>query len=183
MSRLENLNPEQTTGKSAELLQAVRDKMGMVPNITRVMANSPAALESYLAQSGALDGSSLSKREKEQIALSVAEDNDCDYCRAAHSAVGKMVGLSELEIRDARLGTGTSTRENAILTLSREVLRERGAVSDATLARVREAGLTDGEIAEVVAVVSLNVYTNYINRLAQTKVDFPAAAPLEARTA
>ena len=183
MSRLETLAPEQTSGKSRELLDAVRDKLGMVPNMTRVLASSPAALESYLAQSAALDGSELSRREKEQIALTVAEQNDCGYCLAAHSAVGKLVGLSELEVRDARLGTASSTRENAILAFAREVVAERGAVSDAALARVRDAGLSDGEIAEVVAAVAINTYTNYINRLAQTEVDFPAAAPLETTTA
>lgn len=160
-------------------LEAVQAKLGMVPNTVKVMANSPATVGAYVGLSGAVETGTLSRREREQIALVVAERNDCDYCLAAHTAVGKLSGLNALEIEDARRGTATATRERAILDLTGAVLAERGAVSDGLLAKVRDAGLTDGEITEVVTNVALHTLTNYLNRLAGTEVDFPAATPLE----
>ena len=151
----------------------------MTPNLTRTMAHSAATLGGYLGLGGALAEGELSQREREQIALAVAEVNGCGYCLAAHSAVGKLVGLSELEVADARRGTATSKREHVILEFAGEVLAQRGRVSDEALRRVRDAGATDGEITEIVANVALNVFTNYLTEVAGTEVDFPAAPPIE----
>ena len=183
MPRIEAIDPTRAEGKSRDLLDAVRAKLGMTPNLTRTMAHSPATLAGYLGLSGAVADGSLSPREREQIALAVSETNGCDYCLAAHAAVGKIVGLSELEIADARRGSATSSRENAILSFTRDLLDQRGAVTDESLARVRDAGVSEGEITEVVANLALHVFTNYLNRLAQTEVDFPAAPPLESAKA
>ena len=179
MARINPIAPQQAQGKSRELLDAVREKLGMVPNLIKTMAHSPATLGAYLGMSGALADGKLSPREREQISLSIAETNGCNYCLAAHSAIGKLAGLSELEIRDARLGTSPSSRDNAILTFAREVMNERGRVSHEALTRIRQAGLDDGEITEIIAGVALNFFTNSLNLVAQTELDFPAAATLE----
>jgi uncharacterized peroxidase-related enzyme len=179
MPRIEPIDLQQAAGKTREQLDAVRRKLGMSPNLTRTMARSEATLTGYLGLSGAVSAGSLSRREREQIALTVAEANDCGYCLAAHSAAGKLAGLSELEVRDARRGIATSTRENAVVVLARQVLAERGRVSDETLRRVRQAGITDGEITEIVANVALRVFTNYLNLVAQTDIDFPVASALD----
>ena len=115
-----------------------------------------------------------------QLALTVSEANGCEYCLAAHSAVGKMFGLTGDQIHDARHGTSIDPRTDALLRFARKVNETRGKISDDDLVEVREAGFDDGAIAEVIAEVALNVLTNYFNNVAETTVDFPAAAPLEA---
>ena len=92
MARLTQISPEAASGRARELLDAVKDRLGLVPNMTRAMANSPAALDGYLQFSGALGKGSLPARVREQISLAVAQANGCDYCLAAHSAIGKTVG-------------------------------------------------------------------------------------------
>src|SRR5262245_34906549 len=146
--------------------------------MTRAMANSPAVLDGYLQFSGALSRGNLPAKLREQLSLAVAQANGCDYCLAAHSTIGKMVGLTAEQVRDSRLGTAVDPRSDALIRFALEVVQTRGRVSDAALAEVREAGFDDGVIAEVVAHVALDVFTNYFNNVAQTDVDFPKAAPL-----
>jgi uncharacterized peroxidase-related enzyme len=170
--------PETATGTTKELLGAVKSKLGLVPNMVRAMANSPAALNAYLQFSGALAGGSLSAKSREQIALAVGQANECDYCLSAHSALGKMAGLTPDQIRDSRQGTSPDGKTDALLRFSRKLVETRGQVSDGDVAAVRRAGLTDGEIAEVVAGVALNIFTNYFNHVAATDIDFPRAEAL-----
>lgn len=182
MSRIHQVNPQSATGRAKELLDAVQGKLGLVPNMTRAMANSPAVLDGYLSLSGSLSKGALSAKSREQIALAVAEANECEYCLAAHSAIGKMVGLSVDQILDSRRGTAVDPKTDAIIQFARQVVDERGLVSDANIAQVRAAGLDDGAIAEIVANVALNIFTNYFNHVADTEIDFPKAAPLELKS-
>lgn len=179
MSRIKVIKPQEAAGEAKALLAGVQAKLGMTPNMMRAMANAPAALEAYLQFSGSLSKGGLSPKVREQIALAVAEANACDYCLAAHTAIGKMVGLTTEQIRDARRGSAIDSQTAAVLALASQILASRGDVSDAQLATARNAGLTDTTIAEIVANVALNVFTNYFNRLAQIDVDFPAAGPLD----
>lgn len=178
MSRLQTIDPEATAGKTQELLGVVKAKLGMVPNMTRIMANSPAVLEGYLALSGAVSKGRLSAKHREQIALAIAEANGCDYCLAAHSAVGRMVGLTPDEVSDSRRGEAVDAKADALLHFARQVVDQRGNVSDTDVAAVRAAGFGDDAIAEVVANVALHVFTNYFNLVAATEVDFPKVKPL-----
>lgn len=178
MSRIHQITPDSATGKAKELLDAVHGKLGLVPNITRAMANSPAVLEGYLGLSGALGKGSLSAKHREQIALTVGQANHCDYCLAAHSAIGKMVGLTPDQILDSRRGTAIDPKADAVIRFARKLVDERGRVSDADVAEVRAAGLNDGGIAEVVANVALNIFTNYFNHVAETDIDFPKVEPI-----
>ena len=178
MSRIQQVAPKTATGKAKELLDAVKSKMGMVPNMTRAMANSPAVLNAYLQFSGALATGTLPVRNREQIALTIGHANGCNYCLAAHSAIGKMVGLTAEQILDSRRGNAIDAKSDVILKFSRKVLETKGHVSNEDVAAVREAGLNDGEIAETVANVALNIFTNYFNHVADTTVDFPLAPTL-----
>ena len=178
MARIHQVAPESATGKAKELLDAVQGKLGLVPNLTRAMANSPAVLEGYLGLSGALGKGRLSAKNREQIALAVGQANLCDYCLAAHSAIGKMVGLTPEQILDSRRGTAVDPKSDAVIRFARKVVDERGRVNDADIADVRAAGLNDGAIAEVVANVALNIFTNYFNHVAETDIDFPRAEPI-----
>ena len=178
MARLPIINPEKATGKAHELLAAVQKKLGLVPNSMRVMANSPAVLEAYIGFSGALDGGSLNAKTRERIALEVAEANQCDYCLSAHSAIGKLVGLNEAEILESRQARSTDSKSAAALEFSRRVIEKRGAVREVDIEAAHKAGLTDGEIAEVVALTALNIFTNYFNTAFQVDIDFPVVKAL-----
>jgi uncharacterized peroxidase-related enzyme len=178
MSRINQIAPESATGKAKELLDAVQGKLGMVPNMTRAMANSPAVLDGYLQLSGALAKGKLPAKTREEIALAVGQANSCDYCVAAHSTIGKMVGLSTDQIRDSRLGTAVDPKTDSLIRFARKLVESRGRATDADVASVRNAGFDDGAIAEVVAQVALNVFTNYFNNVAETEIDFPRAEEL-----
>jgi uncharacterized peroxidase-related enzyme len=172
-TRIAPVNPASAEPKAQELLGAVQKKLGMTPNLMKTLAHSPAALEGYLSLSGALGGGVLPAKVREELALFVGQVNECDYCVSAHSLLGKMAGLNPGQIADARRGTAGEPAAQAALKLAQAVVNTRGDVSDADLAAARSGGLGDAEIAEVVAHVALNVFTNFFNRLAHTEVDFP----------
>jgi uncharacterized peroxidase-related enzyme len=176
MSRLEPIQTQDATGKAKELLEAVQAKLKITPNMTKVMANSPAVLQAYLSFSGALAGGALPAKLREEIALEVGEQNACQYCVSAHTAIGKMTGLTDAQIEDARNAKSSSAKESAALTFARELVAKKGRTTDADLDAVRRAGYTDGEIAEIIAHVALNVFTNYFNNSARVEVDFPKIA-------
>ncbi len=148
--------------------------------MTRAMAVSPSVLDAYLGFSGALRRGVLPARVQEQLALDVGEANHCDYCVSAHSALGKRAGLTDLDILDSRRGTSTDPKADVLLRFARTVVEKRGVVEDADIAAVRDAGYGDAEIAEVVAHVALNIFTNYFNNVAGTVIDFPKAPGLSA---
>ena len=171
--RITPIEPAQAGKQAAELLNAVQAKLGVTPNLMKTLAHAPAALEGYLSLNTALAKGLLPPSTREQIAIAVAQENRCEYCLAAHTFLGKKAGLSPEQILAARKGQADNGKSRASLELAGEVLKSRGAVTDERLAAARAAGITDGEIAEVVAHVALNVFTNYFNVLAQTQVDFP----------
>lgn len=176
MNRIQAIDPKTATGKAKELLDAVQSKLGMTPNMMRAMANSPAVLDAYLQFSGSLGTGTLSAKVREQIALAVGQTNGCDYCLAAHSAIGKMVGLTPEQIADSRRATAVDGKTGAILNLSKAIVEKRGLLSNDDLATARSGGLDDAAIAETVANVALNIFTNYFNHVAETVVDFPAVS-------
>lgn len=157
-----------------ELLQAVNKQLGDVPNLFRLVANSPSALEGYLGLSGALSKGKLSAPTRERIALAVAEINGCDYCLSAHTYLGKnLVKLDDAEITANRNGASNDPKVDAAVRFAANVTRERGHVAEGALTEVRGAGYSDGEIIEIVMHVALNTWTNYINEVAKTDIDFP----------
>jgi len=139
----------------------------------RVMANSPAVLEGYLSFSGTLAGGALEAKLREQIALEVGEQNSCQYCVSAHTAIGKMTGLSDAEIEAARGASSTSPKNASALRFAHLLVDKHGRISDADLDAVRAAGFSDTEIAEIIAHVALNIFTDYFNIAARVEVDFP----------
>lgn len=180
MARIQAIDPSSATGKAGELLSAVHQKLGLTPNMMRTMAASPAVLQGYLDFNAALAGGALGARVREQIALAVAEVNRCDYCLAAHATLGKLAGLGEGDITSARTAQAVDAKTAAILRLSQSIAKQRGAIRDEDFDSALRAGLSEGEIAEVVANVALNVFTNCFNLVAKTEIDFPRAAPLAA---
>lgn len=173
----------QVTDDPTGLLDKVRQQLGRVPNLYATMANGPAALDGYLALRSHLVKGKLTARLREQLALLVAEENGCDYCVAAHTFRGRLMKLTDGELLATRVAEDADPHAEAVLRLARDVMRTRGKVDDATLAEVRAAGVTDAEVAEVVAHVALNVLSNYFNHLAQPELDFPAAPALDSAAA
>lgn len=173
MTKIRQLEFEEASPEAQELLGGVHRQLGIIPNIFKVFANSPAVLEAHLAQSAALAKSSLSLKLREQISVAIAGINGCDYCASAHTAIGKGAGLSGAELRENLTGGSSDPKTQAALTFVRSVVVGRGFVESASLQAVRDAGFTDGEIVEMIALVGLNTFTNYLNHIAGTEIDFP----------
>ena len=163
------------------LLEAVKKQLGVVPNLFQLVANSPAALEGYLGLSGALAKGRLPAATRERIALAVAEINGCSYCLSAHAYLGRnLAKLSDDEITANRNGGSLDAKADAAVRFAVEVLNHRGRVGDDAIAAVKAAGYTDAQIVEIVQHVALNVFTNYLNEVAKTEVDFPLVAARKA---
>jgi uncharacterized peroxidase-related enzyme len=173
MSRIAPVDLATVSEKPKALLAAVQKSLGVTPNMFRVVAQSPAALEGLVSLNGALAHGTLGAKVREQIALAVGETNACNYCVSAHSVLGKGAGLGESEIVAAREGHGADAKADAAVHLAQTLVTAKGRATDADLAAAREGGLTDGQIMEVVAVTALNIFTNYVNHVAETDIDFP----------
>lgn len=174
MPRIAPIHPAHAPAEVAPLLAAVEKSVGFVPNFFRQAAVSPAALKGYVAFNEALSHGVLPASTREAIALAIAEANRCDYCLSAHSAVAEGQGLLDAAERNrARAFESADPQRAAALDFARAVFEARGHVDDDALAAVRAAGLGDAAVLEIVAVVSINIYTNYLNDVAQLDVDFP----------
>lgn len=162
-------------GAAADVVGKVKAKLGQVPNLFATMAQSPAVLEAYLGFGGALETGSLSAKEREQIALTVAGVNACDYCASAHTFIATHLGVEESEVALNLAGRSLDPKTDAMLRFVHEVVRESGRLPDnaKSLEELRTAGVTEGAIAEIIAAVALNIFTNYFNHIAGTDIDFP----------
>lgn len=180
MSRINPLTPDAVAGETKERFAQVQQKLGRVPNLMQTLGHSAAALSGYLSLNDALSRGDLSAKDRERIALAVAEYNGCGYCLAAHSAIGKMVGLNPNQIIESRRGQASDSKAAALLRFVHRVLESNGQIDDADLDGFRAAGYSDGEVAEVIAHISLSVLTNFFNNVAKTEIDFPAVEVIAA---
>ena len=173
MSRIAAVDRYTTDDSVRRNFEAVQKQLGMVPNMMQTMAQSPVVLEAYLGFGATLRRGRLPAALQEQIALAVAEINACDYCLSAHTALGRGAGLSDDQLIESREARASDPKAAAALEFARAVVERRGDVRDQDLASIRTAGYSDGAIAEIIAHVALNVFTNYFNRAAHTEIDFP----------
>jgi len=173
MPRIQPIRRENTTGQLAATLDAVKAKVGLLPNLLATLGNSESVLNAYLGLSEALAGGRLSAAQREVIALAVGQANSCQYCLSAHTLIGKSAGLSESAIREARAGRGEDATSDVLARLAMKLVNQRGLLSDDDIAGARIAGIDDGLIVELVAHVALNTLTNYTNLVAATDIDFP----------
>ena len=173
MSRLATPARDDVPEVSKPILDAVNKQLGVVPNMFRVIANSPAALQGYAANNSALT-KALDVKTRERIALAVAQVNGCDYCLSAHNYLGlNLAKISPEEIALNRKGRSGDAKANAAVNFAVKVVRERGHITDADIKAVRDAGFSDGQIVEIVAVTVENIFTNLLNVVAETDIDFP----------
>ena len=167
--------------KAQPLLEAVVKQLGFAPNLFRLVATSPQALEGYLGLSGALGKGALPAATRERIALAVAEINGCDYCLSAHAYFGKnFAKLDDAEIAANRNGASNGPKADAAVRFAATVTAARGHINDADFAAVRLAGYSDAQIIEIVQHVALNTWTNYFNTVFETEIDFPVVAARKA---
>lgn len=174
MARITQVSDTAASPEAAALFTAINGKIGMVPNLYRVAANQPAVLAGMLGLNESLSGGSFDARTREAIALAVAGANACDYCASAHAAISAGLKVPAAVI-DAHLeGRSDDPRTDGILALATSVVSAKGMVADADLAAAKAVGLTEADIIETVANVVANIFTNYINHVAETDIDFPA---------
>ena len=173
MSRISTIDPKTVTGDAKPLLDIVQNQMGMVPNFIRVLAHSPAALGAFLGLHDIAGSGALDPQTRERIALSVAEQNACQYCVSAHTAIGRKAGLDTNEILANRQGGSAEPKAAAALAFSRALVDNQGDVTRAEFEAVREAGHTDAEVIEIITHVAMNIFTNLLGKATQIDIDFP----------
>ena len=173
MSHVHLVDRESATGTVKDQLDQIHATFGTVPAMFRAVANSPAALTSMWTSFGAFGGGTLGAALGEQIAVAVADRNSCEYCLAAHTALGRKAGASVEEMASAQIGTSSDPRTQAALTFSLKLVRERAAVSESDVAALKAAGFDDEGIVEIVAHIALNLFTNYVNVALNVPIDFP----------
>ena len=173
MSRIRPIDPATVTGAVHAQLEGTRKSLGSTPNMFLTAAQSPAALTALNGFFGALGKGALGGKVGERIAIAVAQENGCEYCLSAHTALGGMHGVETAELAAARHGQSHEPKAQAALDLALAIVATRGKIDTAALSAAHNAGLADGEIVEVVAHVALNIFTNYLNNVAQTEIDFP----------
>lgn len=173
MSRVNSVTEEKANPKVKPIYDMVHKKLGRVPNIFLNMGNAPSVLSGYLALSEAASHTTIGSKLREQISLVVSQANDCEYCLSAHSAIAGSLGLKEDAIIAARKGRSTDPKDQAILQFAKKMVENRGHMSDAEVSELKEAGVSDEEMIEIVMLVSLNIFTNYFNHLTDPVLDFP----------
>lgn len=178
MRNLEALTKEQASEESGKIFDAVKGKIGMVPNLYATIGNSSKALNAILTFGDNLGGGEFSNKEIEAVALAVSQKNSCDYCLAAHTALGKMNGLSEEETVDIRTGEIADNKLHALTTLAANITETRGFPEQQLIDNFFSAGYSKAALVEVIGLVALNTFNNYTNNIADTEVDFPKAPAL-----
>lgn len=173
MTRISLIDSSNTTADRAALLTQIHGAFGATPNMFKAVANSPAALQSMWGAFGALSSGVIPAKLGEQIAVAVADRNACEYCLAAHTALGRKAGASAEEMAAAQAGQATDPKTAAALRFALQLVEARGQVSQADVQAVRAAGFNDEAIVEILAHVALNLFTNYVNVAFAVPVDFP----------
>jgi len=173
MPRIAPLQRGHADPTTAATLDALKVKLGMVPNLFLTFARAPATLDAYLGFGDSLSKGKLTARQREIISLAVAQANSCQYCLSAHTALGNRAGLSESEVRDARAGGAPDRLDAAVAALSVQILQKRGSISDSDFEAAKASGLDESMMVEILGNVALNILTNYTNNFARTDIDFP----------
>ena len=180
MSRIQPVDLALTVEPVTSILAEVERNLGGVPNFIRVLAHSPAALRAFLGLHGIAGDGALEPLTRERIALTVAQQNNCEYCVSAHTAIGRKVGLDNAEMLANRQGGSADPRAAAALAFAGALVANMGEVTTAEIEAVRAAGHDDAEIVEIIAHVALNIFTNLLGKAARIDIDFPRVALREA---
>ncbi|MEH6824751.1 MAG: peroxidase-related enzyme [Motiliproteus sp.] len=173
MSRINIIERDNANNEQLELLDAIQGQLGMVPNFLKVFANSPAALRAFLGLHGIAGAGSLDPQTRERIALAVAQQNGCQYCVSAHTAIARKAGLNGAEIEANRAGSSQDAKAAAAVKFARALVEHNGEVTTAELLAVRSAGYSESDIVEIITHVGMNALTNMLGKASRVEVDFP----------
>lgn len=173
MSRINVVTNESANAEQKALLDAIQSKLGMVPNFLKVFANSPSALRAFLGLHGIANEGSLDVQTRERIALALAQQNSCQYCVSAHTALGRKAGLTADEIEANRAGTSRDAKAAAAVKFARAVVEQTGDVTTAEILEVRNAGYSESDIVEIITHVGVNLLTNILGKASRVEIDFP----------
>ena len=173
MSRIKIVTNEAANSEQKALFDAIQGKLGMVPNFLRILGNSPVALNAFLGLYGVAGAGSLDPLTRERIALAVAEQNACQYCVSAHTAIGANAGLSGAEMQANRAGTSQDAKAAAAVKFARALVEHKGGVSTEEITEVRNAGYSDADLAEIIMHVGMNLITNIVGKASRVEIDFP----------
>ncbi|WP_068470388.1 carboxymuconolactone decarboxylase family protein [Candidatus Protochlamydia phocaeensis] len=178
MARIKPVQPEEAKNEVKDIYKQIEKKMGRIPNIFLSMGNSATALKAYLSLSEAASHTSLEPKVREQLALTISQTNNCQYCLSAHTMLAKGQGLKDPDIIQARHGESQDPKTQAILKFAKTVVENRAQISNQDIAGLKAAGVNDPEIVDIILLITLNTFTNYFNHIADPKIDFPLAPEL-----
>ncbi|NBI51948.1 carboxymuconolactone decarboxylase family protein [Photobacterium alginatilyticum] len=173
MNRITTIERNHASNEQIELLDAIQKQLGMVPNFLKVFANSPAALRAFLGLHGIAGEGSLDALTRERIALAIAQQNECQYCVSAHSAIGLKAGLNSAEIEANRAGSSQDAKAAAAVKFAKALAEHNGEVTTAELQAVRNAGYSESDIVEIITHVGMNILTNILGKASRVDIDFP----------
>ncbi len=183
MNKINPIQMKDASEASQAVLEIVNKKLGRIPNMYKVMANSPAVLDAYVKLNGSLSTGAIGSKMAELIALATGEYNSCSYCLSAHTFLGGKVGLTEKQIDDSKNFHSEAEKIDAGLQFVKKLLINPNEISSDDIAPLRNHGFTDGEILEIIANVIRNMFTNYVNIVSNTEVDWPVIVnPLHTET-
>jgi uncharacterized peroxidase-related enzyme len=165
------------TPANQAIFEQLKSGLGMVPNLYATMAHSATALGTYLTLQNAR--SSLSPKEREVINLVVSQVNECEYCLAAHTAIGALVGFKPEQIIELRKGGASfDAKLDALAKLTKSAAINHGHATQDTIDAFFAAGYTEGNLVDSVVVIGDKIITNYLHALTKVPVDFPSAPAL-----
>ncbi|MEH6626493.1 MAG: peroxidase-related enzyme [Motiliproteus sp.] len=173
MSRINVVNYETANAEQKELFDAIQGQLGMVPNFLKIFANSPASLRAFLGLHGIAGEGSLDAQTRERIALALAQQNSCEYCLSAHTAIGAKAGLDKAEISANRAGTSRDAKAAAAVKFAKSLAEHSGEVTNGELLEVRNAGYSEAEVVEIITHVGMNILTNILGKASRVEIDFP----------
>ena len=173
MSRSTVVERDHADQEQARLLDAIQAQLGMVPNFLKVFANSPAALKAFLGLHEIASSGDLDAQTRERIALALAQQNTCEYCVSAHTAIGRKAGLSNSEIEANRIGTSLDAKAASAVRFAKSLAEHKGEVTNIELLEIRNAGYSEAEIVEIITHVGLNLLANIIGKASRVEIDFP----------
>ncbi|SFZ77845.1 carboxymuconolactone decarboxylase family protein [Chitinimonas taiwanensis] len=173
MSRIALITPDMATIEQQVLLQAPDKPSGRVPNLLRILANSPSALRAFLGLQGLAREGSLDLPTRERIAIALAQKNGSAYCLSAHTQLGSQAGLSGAEMDANRLGDSHDAKAAVAVRFACRLIEQRGDLSNDELQAMRDAGYREAEIIEVITHAGLNFLSNLISKVSQVEIDSP----------
>jgi len=180
MSHIPLNDPSTTSGEHRQTFNQIKGAFGTVPNMFKAIGQSSAALESMWTSFVALGKGQINSQLGEQVAVFIANINRCEYCLAAHSMLGQNAGLSSSQLKDAQSGRSDDERTQAALDFVAKIVEQRAQLSEQDILKVKQAGFSDSEVAELVAHVALNIFTNHTNVALAVPVDFPQVPLIQA---